>query len=104
MKDAEGRMKKEIDNKTQEHGKQIAALQQANMESVRKSKQNEDRLQAQNAALQHMVTNFRGKKTLGNKVKVLEDVNIVLTGEQEKLKTQVTNLQTQLDKGRGNYF
>ena len=102
--DTQKRMEKELENKTQEHGKQIAAFQQANMESAQKSKQNEDRLQAEKSELQVMVTNFRGKKTLGDKVKVLEDVNIALTEEQEKLKTQVTTLQRQLDKERGNYF
>ena len=52
MKDTERRMKKELENKTQEHGKQIAALQQANI----------DRLQGEKSDLQRrlyaVVSNF----------------------------------------------
>ena len=60
--DTERRMKKELDNKTQEHGKQIAALQQANMVSLQKSKQDKDRLQEEKSDLQRqlyaVVSNF----------------------------------------------
>ena len=52
VKDTERRMKKELENKTQEHGKQIAALQQANI----------DRLQGEKSDLQRrlyaVVSNF----------------------------------------------
>ena len=62
MKDTERWMKKELDNKTQEHGKQIAALQQANMVSLQKSKQDKDRLQGEKSDLQRqlyaVVSNF----------------------------------------------
>ena len=83
-------MQKELDKKTQEHIKQIEALQQV---STQKSKEDKDRLQAEKSALEKRLTDLEGKKTSWDKVKVLEDANITLTEDQKKKEEEAKKKQ-----------